>query len=142
MHTVLIANASPSGFVPQVRTKVPFLLVNLRIFLATELPLRDINPNPFLQFNQLLHHVLSLSVSPLWCRLKGDVPFSRSLVGLKETSPHVRDCNSLCPVTLSLVVLPPQRGRAFLREGQASSFAELGGDPRWGVVWGQQSVVP
>lgn len=64
MHTVLIANASPSGFVPQVRTKVPFLLVNLRIFLATELPRRDVNPNLFLQFNQLLHHVLSLSVSP------------------------------------------------------------------------------
>lgn len=62
-----IANASPSGFVPQVRTKEPFPLVIVRIFLATKLLLRDINLDPFLQFNKLLHHVLSRSVSSLWC---------------------------------------------------------------------------
>lgn len=100
MHTVVTANASPSGSVPQVRKKVPFPLVNLRMFLATELPPGDINPNPFLQFNKLfpdIHRVLSLSVSPLRCLLKGDVPFPRSVVGLKETSPRAHDCNCLLP---------------------------------------------
>lgn len=59
-----IANASPSGFVPQVRIKVHFPLVIVRIFLATKLPLQDINLDPSFQFNKLLHHVLSQSVSP------------------------------------------------------------------------------
>lgn len=98
MHAVLRANASPSGFVPQVRTKVPFPLLNFRICRATELPLRDINPNAFLECNKLfadIHRVLSLGVSPLWCLLKGDARFCRSVVGLKETCPRACDCNSL-----------------------------------------------
>jgi len=45
MHTVLVANASSPGFVPQVGT--------LSVFLLTELPLQSINPNLFFQVKKL-----------------------------------------------------------------------------------------
>lgn len=124
MHTVLTANASLSGFVPQVLTKEAFPLGNLQVFLATDLPSQDINPNLFLQSNKLLHHVLSLSVSLLWYLLKGDVPFLRSVVGLKETSPHVHDCNSL-------LLRHRVPGGVAHREGQSCPLGRAGFQVCW-----------
>lgn len=44
---------------------------------------------------------------PFWYPLKGDVPFCRPVIGLKEPSPLVHDCNC-SPITLSLVELPTE----------------------------------
>lgn len=44
-HTVLVANASPPGFVPQVGT--------LSIFMVTKIPLQSINPSLFFQIKKL-----------------------------------------------------------------------------------------